>query len=48
VWWLPPIISALDSLRKEDSEFKASLGYTMRLYLKEKAKEKRKKNGKRE
>jgi hypothetical protein len=28
-WWLIPIILALQRLRQEDQEFKASLGYTV-------------------
>jgi hypothetical protein len=27
-WWHTPIIPALGKVRQEDSEFKASLGYT--------------------
>jgi hypothetical protein len=33
-WWYIPIIPALRRLRQEDCEFKTSLGYIVKLYLK--------------
>jgi hypothetical protein len=33
-WWHMTIISALRRVRQEDREFKASLGYTVRLCFK--------------
>jgi hypothetical protein len=38
-----PVILALRSLRQEDQEFQASLGYMVRLCLKKKKKDKRNK-----
>jgi hypothetical protein len=39
-WWFTPVIAALGKLRQEVLEFKASLGYITRSYLKTKSKEK--------
>jgi hypothetical protein len=36
VWWYTSAIPALGRLRQEDHEFKASLGFTVRSFLKTK------------
>jgi hypothetical protein len=37
MWWFIPISPILRRLRQEDREFKASLGYIERSYLKKKS-----------
>jgi hypothetical protein len=36
VWWSTPVIITLQRLREGDQKFKASLGYTRRLFKKKK------------
>jgi hypothetical protein len=36
LWWYTPVIPALRRLKQEDYKFKASLGLTLRSYLKKK------------
>jgi hypothetical protein len=45
VKWCIPVIPILKKLRQEDQKFQASLGYTLRPYLKQQQLQKEFKNG---